>query len=207
MAGVGAKSDRSRNGRPTRAVRRGWPTRRRPIAPPTLARTGSDPQNASSDASVAGNPMPAKSRADSSLPTGTVTFLFTDIEGSTKLWEAHPEEMRAALARHDALMREAIVSANGHVFKTVGDAFCAAFAMAPDAVSAALKVQTALNTEPWPEETPIKVRMALHTGTVQTRDGDYFGPPLNRVARLLPIGYGGGTGPAGTSKPHRLRTP
>jgi predicted ATPase/class 3 adenylate cyclase len=137
--------------------------------------------------------MPAKSRAASMPPTGTVTFLFTDIEGSTKLWEAHPEEMRVALARHDALMREAIVSTHGHVFKTVGDAFCAAFAMAPDAVSAALKVQTALNTEPWPEETPIKVRMALHTGTVETRDGDYFGPPLNRVARLLPIGYGGQT--------------
>jgi predicted ATPase/class 3 adenylate cyclase/Tfp pilus assembly protein PilF len=127
------------------------------------------------------------------LPTGTVTFLFTDIEGSTKLWEAYPEAMRTALARHDVLMRETIVSANGHVFKTVGDAFCAAFAMAPDAVLAALRVQTALNTESWPEETPIKVRMALHTGTVETRDGDYFGPPLNRVARLLPIGYGGQT--------------
>jgi len=127
------------------------------------------------------------------LPTGTVTFLFTDIEGSTKLWEAHPEEMRVALARHDALMRETIVSANGYVFQTVGDAFCAAFAMAPDAVSAALAMQIALNTEPWPEETPIKVRMALHTGTVESRDGDYFGPALNRVARLLPIGYGGQT--------------
>jgi class 3 adenylate cyclase len=121
------------------------------------------------------------------VPTGTVTFLFTDIEGSTKLWEAHPEEMRAALARHDALMREAIVNANGHVFKTVGDAFCAAFAMAPDAVSAALKVQTALNTEPWPEETPIKVRMALHTGTVETRDGDSIAYPLFRTRSTGPL--------------------
>ena len=120
--------------------------------------------------------MLSKSCADPSLPTGTVTFLFTDIEGSTKLWEAHPAVIRAALARHDALMREAIVGVNGHIFKTVGDAFCAAFAMAPDAVSSALTAQMALNTEPWPAETPIKVRMALHTGAVETRDDDYFGP-------------------------------
>jgi class 3 adenylate cyclase len=126
-------------------------------------------------------------------PTGTVTFLFTDIEGSTKLWEAHPETMRTALARHDELMREGIVSANGYVFKTVGDAFCAAFAMAADAVSAALTVQLALGMEPWPETAPIKVRMALHTGAVESRNGDYFGPALNRVARLLPTGHGGQT--------------
>src|SRR5258705_366271 len=82
--------------------------------------------------------MPAKTRADSRSPTGTVTFLFTDIEGSTKMWEADPEAMGVILARHDALMRDSIVNANGHVFKTVGDAFCAAFATAPDAVVAAL---------------------------------------------------------------------
>src|SRR5712691_6570302 len=67
------------------------------------------------------------------LPTGTVTFLFTDIEGSTRLWEQHPEAMRAALARHDALLRQAIEARGGHVFKTMGDQFCAAFAGAPDA--------------------------------------------------------------------------
>jgi class 3 adenylate cyclase len=131
--------------------------------------------------------------AESALPSGTVTFLFTDIDGSTKLWEAHPETMRIALARHDALMRDTIVNANGYVFKTVGDAFCAAFAMAADAVTAALSAQTALDTEPWPEETRIKVRMALHTGAVESRDRDYFGPPVNRVARLLSTGYGGQT--------------
>src|SRR5437762_5344193 len=135
--------------------------------------------------------MAAKSRADLPLPAGTVTFLFTDIEGSTKLWEAHPEAMGATLARHDALARETIVSANGYVFKTVGDAFCAAFAMAADAVAAALSVQLALDAEPWPEATPIKVRMALHTGAVETRDRDYFGQTLNRVARLLSTGHGG----------------
>ena len=137
--------------------------------------------------------MPAKPRVALRLPTGTVTFLFTDIEGSTKLWEAQPDLMRTALARHNALMRKAIVGANGHVFKTVGDAFCAAFAAAPDAVSAVLAAQLAIVNEPWPRETPIKVRMALHTGTVETRDDDYFGHPLNRVARLLSTGHGGQT--------------
>src|SRR3984893_19144455 len=91
--------------------------------------------------------MPPTVPTDSRFPTVTITFLFTDIEGSTLLWEAQPEEMRTALARHDALVREAIVSANGYVFKTVGDAYCAAFAMAPDAVSAALIGHMALTRE------------------------------------------------------------
>src|SRR5579864_1571050 len=98
-----------------------------------------------------------------SLPSGTVTFLFTDIEGSTRLWEQHPEAMRSALARHDALLRKAIESHHGHVFKTVGDAFCAAFATAPEALAAALAAQRALASERWPEETTLRARMALHT--------------------------------------------
>uniref|UniRef100_UPI00286C3B4E adenylate/guanylate cyclase domain-containing protein n=1 Tax=Armatimonas sp. TaxID=1872638 RepID=UPI00286C3B4E len=126
-------------------------------------------------------------------PEGTVTLLFTDIEGSTKLWEAHPEAMRLALARHDALLHEAIAAAEGTVFKTIGDAFCAAFATAPNGLAAALAAQLALAAEPWPEQVPIKVRMALHTGAVESREGDYFGPPLNRVARLLATGHGGQT--------------
>jgi len=137
--------------------------------------------------------MLAKHCANTLLPTGTVTFLFTDIEGSTLLWESHPEAMEVALARHDALVRKAIVDANGYVFKTVGDAFCAAFALASDAVSAVLAAQLAVIAEPWPEATPIRVRMALHTGAVESRDGDYFGPPVNRVARLLATGHGGQT--------------
>src|SRR5579884_3807001 len=124
-------------------------------------------------------------------PSGTITFLFTDIEGSTRLWEQYPEAMRAALARHDALLRQAIEAHNGHVFKTVGDAFCAAFATAPDALHAALTAQCALHAEAWPPETHLRVRMALHTGATEERDGDYFGPPLNRIARLLSTGYGG----------------
>jgi len=127
------------------------------------------------------------------LPTGTVTLLFTDIEGSTRLWEAHAAAMRAALARHDALLRHCIGDHNGYVFKTGGDAFCAAFHTAADAVAAALDAQRALHREPWPEAAKLRVRMALHTGAVEVRDGDYFGAPLNRVARLLAAGHGGQT--------------
>jgi TolB-like protein/class 3 adenylate cyclase/Tfp pilus assembly protein PilF len=127
------------------------------------------------------------------LPTGTVTLLFTDIEGSTRLWEAHADAMRAALARHDTLLRHCIGDHDGYIFKTGGDAFCAAFHTASDAVAAALDAQRALHREPWPEAAKLRVRMALHSGAVQLRDGDYFGAPLNRVARLLAAGHGGQT--------------
>src|SRR5438105_8296870 len=108
------------------------------------------------------------------LPTGTVTFLFTDIEGSTKQWEKHPGAMKAALARHDALVHDAIKSNNGHVFKTVGDAFCAAFPTAQQALAAALAIQDSLNSELWEDVGPLKVRIALHCGTAEERDADYF---------------------------------
>jgi predicted ATPase/class 3 adenylate cyclase/tetratricopeptide (TPR) repeat protein len=124
------------------------------------------------------------------LPSGTVTFLFTDIEGSTKLWEQHPEAMRLALAQHDILLRQAIEDNNGAVFKTVGDAFCAAFHTAADALKAALDVHLALQQQPWNETGPLRVRMGLHTGIAEERDGDYFGPTLNRAARLQAIGHG-----------------
>ncbi len=125
------------------------------------------------------------------LPTGTVTFLFTDIAGSTRLWERHPDAMRGALARHDALVRSAIEAHGGHVFKTVGDAFCAAFQTAPAAVAAALAAQRALAAEAWPAEAPIAVRVGIHTGAAEARDGDYVGTALNRVARLMGAGHGG----------------
>ena len=127
------------------------------------------------------------------LPSGTVTFLFTDIEGSTKLWENHPEEMRSALALHDEIVRASIEANGGYVFKTMGDAFCAAFATAPEAIAAALDAQQSLFSEPWEIEPPVRSRMALHTGTAQEREGDYFGQPLNRAARLLSAGHGGQT--------------
>jgi len=136
---------------------------------------------------------PQTAAAPSPLPTGTVTFLFTDIEGSTRLWEEHAAAMRAALARHDALLRACIDGHSGHVFKTGGDAFCAAFHTASDALAAALEAQRALHREPWPEGAKLRVRMALHSGSVEVRAGDYFGAPLNRVARLLATGHGGQT--------------
>jgi len=124
-------------------------------------------------------------------PTGTITFLFTDIEGSTRLWEAEPEAMRVAIARHDAILRETIEGQGGHVFKTVGDAFCAAFPRATDAVAAALHAQQALQREDWGDAGPLRARIALYTGEAEDRDGDYFGPPLNRCARILAAGHGG----------------
>ena len=126
-------------------------------------------------------------------PTGTVTFLFTDIQGSTRLWEQFPDAMRPALARHDFLVAEAIADHGGYVFKTVGDAFCAAFPDAAQALQAALAAQMALDAAPWETAAPLRVRMALHTGSAEERGGDYFGPPLNRVARLMATGHGGQT--------------
>src|SRR5215210_2007800 len=126
------------------------------------------------------------------LPTGTVTFLFTDIEGSTKLWEKSPRGMQVALTRHDALLWEAIEEHGGFVFKTVGDAFCAVFPTALGALESALAAQRTLFSEAWGDEIgALRARMALHTGAAHERDGDYFGPPVNRVARLLSAGHGG----------------
>jgi class 3 adenylate cyclase len=116
------------------------------------------------------------------LPTGTVTFLFTDIEGSTKRWEA-PDVMRTALARHAAILRQAIQAHNGHVFKIMGDTFCSTFSSPHHALDAALVSQRALHKELWPHEIgPLSVRMALHTSAVDEQGGDYFGQPLNRIA-------------------------
>ena len=127
------------------------------------------------------------------LPTGTVTFLFTDIEGSTTRWEHHRQAMQTALARHDALMREIIAAHAGTVFKTVGDAVCAVFPTATAALEAAIAAQRAIRDGDWAALglDPLAVRMAVHTGVAELRDGDYFGRSLNRVARLLAAGHGG----------------
>jgi predicted ATPase/class 3 adenylate cyclase len=125
------------------------------------------------------------------LPEGTVTFLFTDIEGSTRLWEQHPNRVRAAMARHDLLLRGAIEGHGGRVFKTVGDQLCAAFPTAPDALAAALAGQRRLRLEAWKETGPLGVRMALHSGAAEEREGDYLGLALNRVAHLVAAGHGG----------------
>jgi predicted ATPase/class 3 adenylate cyclase len=125
------------------------------------------------------------------LPSGPVALLFTDIEGSTRLWERYPLTMGEALARHDALVRGAIEQHNGVVFKTVGDAFCATFVDPRQALAASIAVQLALVAEPWGETGPIRVRMAIHAGEPSIRGNDYFGPPVNCVARLLAAGHGG----------------
>lgn len=125
------------------------------------------------------------------VPTGTVVFLFSDIEGSTHRWERHHEAMETALMRHDAMVRAAIETQCGYIFKTVGDAFCAAFRNADEAIAAAARAQTALQAEDFSEVEGLRVRMALHAGVSTERDGDYFGPTVNRVARLLAIAHGG----------------
>ena len=127
------------------------------------------------------------------VPSGNVTFLFTDIERSSQLWETHPQAMGRALSQHDELMRAVFNEHHGHVFKTIGDAFCVAFRSALNAVRSAVELQRQLATATWEETGPLRVRMALHSGEAEHRDGDYFGQTLNRVARILAAGHGGQT--------------
>jgi predicted ATPase/class 3 adenylate cyclase len=125
------------------------------------------------------------------LPSGTVTFLFTDLEGSTRLWEEHRDAMQSALARHDAVLRSAVESHGGYVVKTTGDGLHAVFATAPDATAAAVDAQHQLLGEVWPLPEPLRVRMGLHTGHAEMRDGDYSGPAVNRAARVAGAAHGG----------------
>ncbi|MFN8660479.1 MAG: tetratricopeptide repeat protein [Thermomicrobiales bacterium] len=120
----------------------------------------------------------------------TPTFLFTDIEGSTRLWESAPAAMSRALQRHDDLVRAAITQHGGRVFKTAGDAFCAVFPTAAEALNAAVASQAALQAERWDPSLIIRVRMSIHTEEAEARGGDFFGPALNRVARLLSTAHG-----------------
>ena len=115
-------------------------------------------------------------------PSGVVTFLFTDVEGSTRRWEKDPDAMRAALAAHDEVLREAIEAHGGFLFKHTGDGVCAAFASPRSAVDAAIAAQRKLE---------LPVRMGLATGEAELRDGDYFGAVLNRAARVMGAGHGG----------------
>jgi predicted ATPase/class 3 adenylate cyclase len=125
------------------------------------------------------------------LPTGTVTFMFTDVEGSTRMWERHPEAISEALASHDEILHAVIEANNGSVVKTTGDGFHAAFSAATDALQATLEAQRALLRKEWAEIDALRVRMALHTGAAEVREGDYYGSPVNRAARLLSAGHGG----------------
>jgi predicted ATPase/class 3 adenylate cyclase len=125
------------------------------------------------------------------LPSGTVTFAFTDIEGSTERWDRDSAAMREALRRHDEIVRTAIAENAGHVFKTIGDAFCAVFGRAEDAIAAMLQAERVLANGDFSAVDGIRMRVALHSGTADERDGDYFGQAVNRVARLVAIGHGG----------------
>ena len=121
----------------------------------------------------------------------TRTFLFTDLEGSTRLWEDEPDLMPKALARHDEILRTLIETNGGSVFSTAGDSFAAAFANAVDAVRVAVEGQRALASEQWPGARPLRARMGLHTDVAHCRDDNYFGAGLNRCARLMSAAHGG----------------
>ena len=126
------------------------------------------------------------------FPTGSVAFLFTDIEDSARLWQEYPETMQTSLEQHHAILQEAIESHKGSVFQVIGDAFCAAFADASDAFSAALAAQRSLLSELWKETGPLRVRMGLHSGPAETRDGEYLSSlTLVRVQRIMSAGHGG----------------
>jgi predicted ATPase/class 3 adenylate cyclase len=129
------------------------------------------------------------------LPRGTVTFLLTDIEGSTRLWEHYPEEMRASVARHDQIVAAAVEDNAGTVVKArgEGDSAFAVFARATDAVAGALELQRTLTAEPWPSGVHLRVRAAVHTGEADLREEDYYGATVNRCARLRAIAHGGQT--------------
>jgi predicted ATPase/class 3 adenylate cyclase len=130
-------------------------------------------------------------QSEPSATSRTYTFLFTDLEGSTRLWEQYPEAMKGALDRHDALLLSAVESSNGQLVKTTGDGLMAVFTSGLDGVNACLEAQRSLLDEPWGETGPLKVRMGMHVGEAQPRAGDYYGTAVNRAARLMSTAHGG----------------
>jgi class 3 adenylate cyclase len=126
-------------------------------------------------------------------PARLITFLLSDVEGSTTIWEHQPRAMARALERHDRIF-EGLVEAHGGVHvrpRGEGDSRFAVFAEASDAVAAGLEIQQAFGAEDWPTRRPIMVRIGIHTGTAQARDGDYYGPEVNRCARVRSLARGG----------------
>ena len=127
------------------------------------------------------------------LPSGLITYLFTDVQGSTPLWQQHPQEMQSVMARHDSLLMTAVEANGGTVVRPrgEGDSIFAVFLCATDAVAAACAAQQLLLRETWPPDIAINVRMAIHTGESELRDHDYYGNTVNRCARLRSIAHGG----------------
>jgi class 3 adenylate cyclase/DNA-binding XRE family transcriptional regulator len=142
--------------------RRGPPATARPLSGPSLPAT-----------------VAAATPATQDLPAGTLTFLLTDIEGSSGLWERHPQAMSAALARHETLVASAVERHGGRLLKRrgEGDSTLSVFARASAALAAACTLQQAFQAEPWPPQTPLRVRMALHSGEAELRAGDFTGRP------------------------------
>lgn len=144
-------------------------------------------------------------------------FLFTDLEGSTRSWQDHPDAMGPALARHDEILHRAIEAHAGTPFSLAGDSFAAAFATPSAAVAAAAEAQRALAAEPWPDGLVLRARMGVHQGVAQARDGSFYGPEVNLAARLMSAGHGGQVLVSGAAAqdldgvrlaylgPHRLR--
>jgi len=139
------------------------------------------------------NRMPNRCLHTDGSPDPVVTFLFTDVEGSSKHWQRSPDAMRLALARHDEIISASIAANSGHVFKTIGDAFCAAFESPTDALNAVIRIQTELFAQAWSGDVALRVRAALNSGQAESRDGDYYGHTVNVVSRLLGLGHGGQT--------------
>jgi class 3 adenylate cyclase len=135
------------------------------------------------------------SASSPSLPSGTLTFLFTDVEGSTRLWEEYPIQMRADMVRHDALIEACVAQYGGVIVRPrgEGDSRFAVFPEPTDAIAAASAIQRAFLSEAWIVPAPLRVRMALHTGDADLRDGDYYGQAVNRCAKLRNAAYGGQT--------------
>jgi class 3 adenylate cyclase len=135
----------------------------------------------------------AEPQQRSDLPMGTVTFLLTDVEGSTRLWEANAETMGHALATHDQIVADAVKGHRGTLLKQKGegDSTFGVFAKASDAAAAAVACQRAMATAAWPDGIELRVRIAIHTGEAKLRDRDYFGPTVNRTARLRATAHGG----------------
>jgi predicted ATPase/class 3 adenylate cyclase len=168
-------------------------------APPESASTGTPPVESSAELAMQPAPQsvaqPATARSISGLPSGTVTFMFTDVEHASYLWEAQPAEMRIALAHYSALLTANIEAHAGRVVATAqpGDSFLSVFEHAADALAAACTLQQAMRAGPWPTPTPIKLRVALHTGDAEFRDDHYIGPAVNRCARLRELAHGSQT--------------
>ena len=124
-------------------------------------------------------------------PSGQVAFLFTDIEGSTRRWEEHPDEMCDAVATHDTILRSVFDQHGGYVFATTGDGFAVAFRSAAAAAKAARHAADELEAHPWPTPRLIYIRIGIHVGEAQERNGNYYGRAVNRTARIMAAGHGG----------------